>query len=347
MNNRTLKAALMASTVAFAATAAHAQTTLTVAAYGGSFEQIMREHVIPAFEAAHQGVRVEYVAGNSTDNIARLVAQQSNQQIDVAIVDDGPMYQAIALGFCAPLAEAPVYADLYDVAHFDSGDAVMVGAVATGLFYDVAAFEANGWDAPTSWNDIKDPKYARKLVIPPINNTYGLHALVMMARMNDGGEQDIEPGFSEFTQTINPLVLVYEPSPGKMTELFQSGQASIGVWGSGRVKALKDTGFATEFVYPEEGAIALGIGACPIKDSPEAAEAQAFIQHLLQAETQRLLAVHAGYGPVNKTLELTAEEAEGVPYGPEQMGALLTMDWDAINPNREDWTRRWNREVER
>jgi putative spermidine/putrescine transport system substrate-binding protein len=345
MKNRTFKAALLASTVA--AGAAQAQTTLTVAAYGGTFEQAMREHIIPAFEAKHEGVRVEYVAGNSTDNVARLVAQRGNQQIDVAIVDDGPMYQTIALGFCAPLEDAPVYADLYDVAAFDSGDAVLIGAVATGLFYDAAAFEANGWDAPTSWNDIKDPKFARQLVIPPINNTYGLHTLVMMARLNGGGEDNIEPGFAEFIETINPLVLVYEPSPGQMTELFQSGRASIGVWGTGRVKALQNTGFPAEFVYPEEGAITLGIGVCPIADSPEGAEAQAFIQHLLTPEIQKLLAVHGGYGPVNRHVELTEEEADGIPYGPEQMEALLTVDWDVINPNREDWTRRWNREVER
>ena len=45
-------------------------------------------------------MKVEYVAGNSTDTLAKLQAQKANQVIDVAIVDDGPMYQAIQLGFC-------------------------------------------------------------------------------------------------------------------------------------------------------------------------------------------------------------------------------------------------------
>src|SRR6266478_7190195 len=89
------------------------QKTLYVAGYGGSFEKTIRDDVIPAFEQAN-GVKIEYVAGNSTDNLARLQAQKGNQQIDVAILDDGPMYQAVALGFCAPLAKAPVYDTLYD-----------------------------------------------------------------------------------------------------------------------------------------------------------------------------------------------------------------------------------------
>ena len=86
-------------------------------------------------------------------------------------------------------------------------------------------FKEKGWATPTSWNDLKDPKFKKLLVIPPINNTYGLYTLMMYARMNGGGEKNIEPGFKVMKDEINPNVLVYEPSPGKMTELFQSGQA--------------------------------------------------------------------------------------------------------------------------
>src|SRR5215468_6189189 len=86
-------------------TAAQAQT-LYVAGYCGSFEQTIRKEIMPAFTKKF-GASVEYIAGKSTDTVAKLQAQRSNQQIDVAIVDDGPMYQAIALGFCAPIAGLP------------------------------------------------------------------------------------------------------------------------------------------------------------------------------------------------------------------------------------------------
>ena len=86
-------------------TAAAQDKTLYVAAYGGSYEQTMRKDIIPAFEKA-TGVKVEYVAGNSTDNLAKLQAQKGNQQIDVVILDDGPMYQAVSLNFCADLQKA-------------------------------------------------------------------------------------------------------------------------------------------------------------------------------------------------------------------------------------------------
>lgn len=324
-----------------------AQTkTFTLAGYGGSFEKTMREQVLPPFAAKH-GVKIEFVAGNSTDTLAKLQAQKGNQVIDAIIVDDGPMYQAVELGFCGTLAPAPVYKDVYSVMQFPSNKAVGVGMVATGLIYNKKAFDAAGWPAPTSWEDLKDPKYRKKVVIPPLNNTYGLHAVVMMARVRGGGEAAIDPGFKAFKDDIGPNVLAYEPSPGKMTELFQSGQAVFGVWGSGRAKALADqTGFPIEFVYPKEGALALGVAACPVAGSKNDKEAQAFVQYLLSPEVQKILAKGAGFGPTNRTVQLAADETRGLPYG-NQVTQMKNVDWGRINKARDEWNKRWTREIER
>jgi putative spermidine/putrescine transport system substrate-binding protein len=326
--------------------AAAQQKTLYVAAYGGSFEQTLRKEVFPVFENRH-GLKIEYVAGNSTDNLARLQAQKGNQQIDVAILDDGPMYQAVTLGFCAPLAPSPAYDSLYDLAKVPSGKALMIGMNGTGIMYNKKVFDESKWPAPASWNDLKDPKFKKKLVIPPLNNTYGLHALVELAKLGGGGEKNIEPGFKAFKDEVGPNVLVYEPSPGKMTELFQSGQAVIAVWGSGRAKALADTGFPAAFVYPKEGGIALGVAACPIAGGATKPEAQTFLQFLVSPEMQIVLAEGAGLGPVNKSAELPQAKREGIPYGPEQMGKLQVIDWDTANEKREEWNKRWTREIER
>src|SRR4029077_19625131 len=156
----------------FAGPALAQPKTLTVAGYGGVWDQHLRKEVFPAFEQKH-GVKIEYVAGNSADTLAKLQAQKGNQQIDVAIVDDGPMYQAVALGFCGDLAKAPIYDDLYDVMKFSSNKAVGLGMVGTGIMYFKKAFDDNKWPVPASWEDLKDAKFAKKLVIPPLNNTYG------------------------------------------------------------------------------------------------------------------------------------------------------------------------------
>lgn len=344
MKTLSLLTAVSIAALAVANSASAQQKTLYVAGYGGSFEKTIRDEVIPTFEKENS-VKVEYVAGNSTDTLAKLQAQKGNQQIDVAIVDDGPMYQAIQLGFCGKLEGLPG-ADLYDTARFKDDRAVAIGIVATGLMYNTKMFAEKGWPAPTSWSDLKDPKYAKQLVIPPINNTYGLEALVMLSKMNGGGESNVESGFKIFKEQINPNVLAYEPSPGKMTELFQSGQAVIAVWGTGRVQSFANTGFPVDFVYPKEGAATLLTTACPIAKPNASPLASTFVKMLLDPKIQLVLLKDYGYGPVLKSVVVPPELGKMAPIG-ERAAKLYNPDWTVINDKREEWTKRWNREVER
>lgn len=345
MKHRNLLSTACLAALLMGTGAASAQTkTFYVAGYGGSFEQTMRQEIIPAFEAKH-GVKVEYVAGNSTDTLAKLQAQKGNQQIDIAIVDDGPMYQAIQLGFCGKIEGLPAD-QLYPAARFKDDKAVAIGLVATGLMYNTKYFAEKGWPAPTSWDDLKDPKFKKLVVIPPINNTYGLYTLMMFAKMNGGGEKAIDPGFKVMKEAVNPNVLAYEPSPGKMTELFQSGQAVIGVWGTGRVQSFANTGFPVDFVYPKEGAVTLLASACPVAKANASPIASDFIKAMLEPKMQLILLKDYGYGPVNKSVQVPAELAKMAPIG-DRAAKLYNPDWDAINPQREEWTKRWNREVER
>ena len=182
------------------------QKTLIVAGYGGSFEQTMRKEIFPSFEAKH-GTKIEYVAGNSTDTIAKLQAQKGNQQIDVAIVDDGPMYQAIQLGFCAKI-DGLDKSQLYPAALFKDDKAVAVGQTGTGFMINTKTFKDKCWATPTSWNDLKDPKFKKLLVIPPINNTYGLYTLMMYACLTGGGEKndrDSEQYFMELVEAAKRM----------------------------------------------------------------------------------------------------------------------------------------------
>src|SRR5262245_60725749 len=322
-----------ATLAALAAGPAWAQSkTLTVAGYGGSWEQQMRKDVIPAFEQKH-GVKVEYVGGNSTDTLAKLQAQKGNQVIDVAIVDDGPMYQAIQLGFCAKI-DGLDKSQLYPAALFKDDKAVAVGQTGTGLMINTKTFKDKGWATPTSWDDLKDPKFKKQLVIPPINNTYGLYTLMMYARMNGGGEKNIDPGFKVMKAEINPNVLAYEPSPGKMTELFQSGQGTIAVWGTGRVQAFANTGFPVDFIYPKEGAPILLASACVVARPTVNPLANEMIKTLVSAPVQAGMAKDMGNGPVNTKVDVNMPELKMAPVG-ERAKLVLQPDWDTINQHRD------------
>lgn len=320
------------------------EKTLYVGAYGGSTEKQFKEIIIPKWEE-RTGAKVVYVPGNSTDTLAKLRAQEGAQEIDVAFIDDGPMAQAIGFGYCDTVDE-DTFADLYDAARMPEGKAVGIGIIATGISYNADMFAEKGWSAPSSWADLADPKYKGLLAIPPITNGYGLHALIATAIINGGSVNDIEPGFKAFEETIGKNVLVYEPSSGKMSELFQNGEIALSVWGSGRLKALADTGFPGAFAYPKEGGIKLLVAACPVVDSDVPELAQDFLQFVTSPEIQTLFAVNSGWAPVNKTVELTEDESRALPTGAEIVDNLINIDYSVVNAARGEWTKMWTRRIE-
>lgn len=342
---RCLTAALLAGSALV--NYAHAQDHLVVAGYGGSSETLFRTQILAPFAAQHQ-VRIDYVAGPSASNLARLQAERDRPAIDLAILDDGPMQQAVTLGLCQPVATAPVLGDLYPIAtRYGEGKAVGIGVVATGLAYNTAAFAQHGWPVPTSWTDLANPLYRGHVLVPSIINTYGLQTLLALARQGGGGAQDIEPGFAFLSTRVAPNVLTFETSSGKISELLQTGEVVLGVWGSGRTQALARTGFPVAFVTPREGAQALITSACVVAGGQHAALAQALLQELLSPRVQAVLAARAGWGPTNRTVRLAPAVARTVVYGDDAVAALVPVDWKTVNPARVAWTQRWMRDVER
>ncbi len=343
---RTYRIVMSALALALAAGTTAAQTTLYVGGSGGSTETLMKEKIIPPFEAK-TGVKVVYIPGNSTDILAKVQAQKGKQEMSLAIIDDGPMYQAVGQGLCAPVEKAGTINDLYDGARMVGDRSVGIAFIATGLGYNKDIFKKNGWAPPTSWNDLADPKYKGKVVIPPITNGYGLLTLVMMARIHGGGEDKIDPGFDAMIKKVSPNVLAWEPSPGKMAQMMQTGEGALVVWGNGRVTAVADQGAPVEFVFPKEGAPVIMVAACVTEGAPQPKLGQQFLQHIVSPEVQAILAQGVGWGPVNKNAKLAPDVARKVVYGPQQVATLLAPNYTVINAKRAEWTQRWNRAVEK
>ena len=323
---------------------AQAQREIIVGGYGGSFERMMREAILPPFERA-SNARVQYVAGQSTATLARLQAQRGSQELSVAIVDDGPMFQAVALGFCETIAPSPLLDELWPIARFgDKAVAFTIGA--TGIVYNEKIFAEKGLPAPASWADLGNAAYRGQMSLLGMASTTGLHGLVMVARASGGGEANIDPGFTAFRTQIRPNLITFAPSAPKLEELLQSGEIAITVVAQARATALRAMGLPVRFVAPAEGAGALMSGVCPVAGGKEPALAQALIAHLLSPAIQTLLGEN-GYGAVNRTVTLPAERAEGFPYGEAAIGKLAKIDWPIVNERRAAWTQRWNREIER
>ena len=157
----------------------------------------------------------------------------------------------------------------------------------------------------------------------------------------------MDSGFDVMAKKVAPNVVAWEPSPGKMAQMMQTGEAALVVWGNGRVQSVVDQGAPVQFVYPKEGAVALMVAACVVEGGPQPKLGQQFLQHIVSAEVQALMASDIGFGPVNKTTKLDPAVAEKVVFGPEKVNKLISPDYNIINAQRAEWTKRWNRVVEK
>jgi putative spermidine/putrescine transport system substrate-binding protein len=334
-----------AALVAFGAGNAQAEEVV-FACWGGASQQNFQTNILPEFEKKY-GVAVRYVPGGSTYFVSQLQAQKGSPEIDVACMDDGPQSVARDLGLLEPLTpeSVPELTDVVPAAVGKDDSGVGYGLLAMGLVYAPEALEKAGIEPPTSWNDLADPRFKGHVVMGTIDNTPGLFALMMLAKANGGGVDDIDPGFAKMKDVAQNVFAFVKGTD--MTPYFQQGEAWVTVWTNSEMnRFVKSSGFPLKFVYPKEGAPVVMPMLNLVKGSPNTRMGANLINYLIGETVQKSFALNSKLGPVNKNVELTPEEAEGVIYG-TAVDRLLPVDWAALNAHRPEWTKRWNQEIER
>lgn len=336
------------ATLGFLVPAAHAaDQEVVLACYAGDIQDYFTSDILPAFEKQHN-VKVTYLPGVSTATISKLQAEKARPQIDVACLDDGPQYQAKAMGLLQPTdpAQLPNLADVYNVARMADHIGVGWALFGVGIAYNPDALAKAGIKAPESWNDLADPKLKDHVVVDSITTTYGLDLLIMLAEVNGGGVKNMDPGFKKMA-AVAPNVVNFDTT-ADLSKYFQQGEAWVGVWTNSETNAFASrTKFPLAFVYPREGAPALMATASVVKGAPHQKLAEELVNYLVGETAQTVIGLKIGFGPVNDKVKLPPDAAAKVTYGPEAAGRLVQMDWATINTTRPVWTERWNREIER
>ncbi|MFC2251759.1 ABC transporter substrate-binding protein [Labrys portucalensis] len=350
MNLKFLAGATASFAVAISASsAALAQDkTLYVGMNGGPYEKTFTEAVFPDFEKAN-GVKIVVVPGTSTDILAKATASKDNPQMHLIFLDDGVMMRAISSGLCEKLQPSPELNEIAASARIKGDMAAGIDMGMTGIGYNKKIFDENGWPAPTSWLDLADPKFKDKLVFQSAaTSTYGLHALLMVNRIEGGSEGNVEPGFTKIKQDIAPNVLEFIPSSAKLSEMVQTGEAAIFPLTPTAIGNLKDKGLPVEYVQPKEGSVLLMIAQCVTAKNSEPELSQKLAAYLMSAAAQAK-ALNAGNiipsNPSTKASNPVAQSKLDAFNG--YMKTVITLDWDAVNAKRPEWNNRWNKTIER
>lgn len=312
--------------------------TLAVGVWGDPQASLIREYVVKPFEA-ETGAIVELVLGGSSGRFARLYAEKDNPTMDVLYLGLGQTSQATRDGVIVPPnpENVPEYNNLYPQAKAPGGYGVAFMAI--GIMYNTNEVTT----PPTSWKDLWKPEYKGKVAPSVFPGTQGTALLVMAAKVHGGDENNIEPGF-EALKELKPYPLILS-GIAETNLAFQQGDVWFGSQIHGYVYSFKAEGGPVDFVIPEEGApLAINSAVIPI-NSKNVDLAEIFINYHLGQKAQEAFAKEIYYAPTNETVVLDADLASKMPYGPEEVGKLLVLDYKTIGEKTSEWAEYWNREI--
>ncbi|VVP52497.1 hypothetical protein PS874_05319 [Pseudomonas fluorescens] len=348
MNNlkRTALLGLSCMSALLTVSQAQAEPTLYLGMNGGTMERLYADKVLPVFEKANN-VKVVIVPGTSADILAKVQASRGNPQMHVMFLDDGIMYRAIAMGLCDKLEDSPTLAQIPAKGRIKE-QAVAVSLGVTGLAYNTRLFKEKGWNAPTSWMDMADPRFKDKLVFQSMaSSTFGLHGFLMFNRIQGGSETDVEPGFKAWPNTVGRNVLEYIPSSAKISEMLQTDEAALFPLTPTQVTALKLKGMPVEYAQPKEGAVVLNVAECAIANNTQPELAQKLAAFLLTPEAQAAALEDGDQIPSNPNTPTTDKTRGQVEAMKQYLTTAIAIDWDQVNEQRPAWNARWNRSIER
>ena len=348
MNNlkRTALLGLSCMSALLTVSQAQAEPTLYLGMNGGTMERLYADKVLPVFEKANN-VKVVIVPGTSADILAKVQASKGNPQMHVMFLDDGIMYRAIAMGLCDKLEDSPTLAQIPAKGRIKE-QAVAVSLGVTGLAYNTRLFKEKGWNAPTSWMDMADPRFKDKLVFQSMaSSTFGLHGFLMFNRIQGGSETDVEPGFKAWPDTVGRNVLEYIPSSAKISEMLQTDEAAMFPLTPTQVTALKLKGMPVEYAQPKEGAVVLNVAECAIANNTQPELAQKLAAFLLTPEAQAAALEDGDQIPSIPNTPTTDKTRGQVEAMKQYLTTAIAIDWDQVNEQRPAWNARWNRSIER
>ncbi|MCP3774867.1 ABC transporter substrate-binding protein [Paenibacillus sp. MZ04-78.2] len=315
-------------------------TKLVISTWGFS-EDFFKKEVYAPFEKQHN-VKIVLEIGNNAERLNKV--KQGSSSVDLIYLSDYYAQQGIEAGLFEKIDRSRItnLKDIYDIAKAplgeDYGPAYTIGQF--GIAYNP---KAAGKEIK-SWSDLWSPELAKKLTLPNITSTSGPMILDAASTVAGSSTFNVDQAFEKL-KTLNKSVVKYYGQTSEFVNMFAQGEIAAGPIMEMYVKDLKAAVPDTKFVTPQEGAYAIMNTVNVVKGSKNKQLAEDFINWHLSKEVQEKSAKSKIDSPVNTTLQLKPEEAQGITYGADVVNKLRKLDMKFVNQNLKGWIDRWNREV--
>jgi iron(III) transport system substrate-binding protein len=254
--------------------------------YSGRSEPLIQP-VIDAFKAQNPGVEILLKAGSNSEIANALIEEQANPQADVFITTELFTVQSLAAqGIFQPYR--PAGAEQLP-AEFIGPDNHWIGLTrrARVIMYNTDLVSPD--EVPESIFDLTDPKWKGQVAAAGSTNGSMQAQIAAMRQLN--GEQATE-------QWLRDLIANEVTFFGGHTDVRKAvgaGEFKLGLVNHYYFYVQQEEGSPVGIVFPDQGESQIGLitnatAAAVVKEAPNTATAQAFLDFLVSSEGQKLFA---------------------------------------------------------
>lgn len=320
-----------------------APTELNVLSFSGNLTKVNKE-AAAGFEKKYN-VKIKWTEGATSENLARVIANKGNQIYDAAIVDDKTQYLGSQQGAWETLDEKIVtnLAHVSDPWRTANNDGVGYGGIADVLFYNVDEFKKRGWEPPTSYKDLIDPKYCKVTFIPDIVNITSIHALLGLGGI--AGKTTLPDKFDSGLEQLKAhedCFDTFETSNGPAEQKILTDKYLIGLIPNVRILPMQDADKNMETVRPKEGVFYIVSTISPVKDAPHAKLAQELVNWFISPEAEKIQLEKTYYTPTNSKVKVPDVLADRGIIPTEDLDSINALDITEVVDHLPDWVKAWN-----
>ncbi|MFJ7971536.1 ABC transporter substrate-binding protein [Psychrobacillus sp. NPDC096389] len=315
---------------------------ITIAGAGGLIEKMIRDEVAPKF-TEKTGIKVNFIAGLSSEILSKVELQKNAPQIDIAMLSPTDVQRAES----KELIELLSTKQIPNLAKIDERF-VAVDDVSVPIFgytiapaYNKDIFEKEGIAPIASWNDLIRPEYKGRTAFSDISSDFTYTILYNLAFANGGSLDNMEPGLTKAKEMAAYSTTFYKNST-QMIPALQQEAAIVTVMGSYNIAQVADSGIPLQMVVPKEGSPLLANSATIVKNSSNKKAAEEFVDLLISPEMQEHFS-EGGFYPVIEGVE-TSDKYESI-IGVKESDNLYRQDVPKLAEIRGMWADRFMKEV--
>ena len=215
-----------------------------------------------------------------------------------------------------------------------------------GVMVNVEEVEDLGYEVPTSWADLLDPKWEGLIAIPnPETSATATNFLATMHYVYGYPENLDEEGLAEYFKAFDKNVSQYTKSGSGPSKMVGPGECVIGISFLHDGVAQIANGYDNiQLVIPSEGS-GFEVGACGIvKNDTHPYASKLFIEYCLSADCVNMGKDYASYQNLVITAEAGAVQPdELIAWGLDDLSTCNLVPYDVVDvaPKLADWTVEW------